>query len=260
MGEKGERRPYDDTGIGGPAARFPETPLSAVLGAGSTDAVVRARAFEILVQAYWKPVYKAVRRKWRKSNEEAKDLTQAFFTRALEKAMFDSYDATRGRFRTFLRACMDNFVTNERIADQRLKRGGQLIKLSLDFEGAEAELAGAAAGLSPDEQFDQDFAKSLFDMGLDALREELAAAGKEGNYEIFQRYELGDRNEKRPTYAELAEQLGIKVTDVTNRLAASRRLFRRLVLQKLREITASEEEFESEAQLVLGIDVAELEP
>jgi DNA-directed RNA polymerase specialized sigma24 family protein len=59
--------------------------LSAIVSTGSHDLKERQRAYESLILAYWKPVYKTVRLKWNKSNEDAKDLTQAFFTRAMEK-------------------------------------------------------------------------------------------------------------------------------------------------------------------------------
>jgi hypothetical protein len=74
----------DDTGIGGGGGdRFPSTHWSAA--ARSSDPRERRRAFEAIVQAYWKPVYKYVRIHWRRSNEDAKDLTQSFFTRLIEK-------------------------------------------------------------------------------------------------------------------------------------------------------------------------------
>jgi len=42
--------------------------------------------------------------------------------------------------------------------------------------------------------------------------------------------------------------------DVEEYLAAARREFRRLVLERLRELTGSEREFRDEARLILGID------
>jgi hypothetical protein len=46
----------------------------------------------------------------------------------------------------------------------------------------------------------------------------------------------------------------LPVTTVTNRLAAVRRDLRRTVLEQLRELTASEEEFRAEAERVLGVE------
>lgn len=247
----------DDTDIGGARAAFPETPASAVLAARSDDPVARARGFSALVAAYWKPVYKSVRVRFRKTNEEAKDLTQAFFTRALEREMFRSYDPTRARFRTFVRSCLSNFVLNEEEAAQRLKRGGGTLLLSLDFEQAEQEVDFAAADVSFEEAFDRDLATSLQSMARRELEEILEARGKAVYLRVFERYDLVDAAD-RPTYSALAEELGIKSTDVTNYLHHTRAQLRRIVLRKLREITASEEEFRDEARAVLGVDAEEL--
>jgi hypothetical protein len=53
----------------------------------------------------------------------------------------------------------------------------------------------------------------------------------------------------------LAQEFGLDQTTVTNYLAAARRDFRRLVLEKVREITATEEEFRNEARSLLGVEV-----
>ena len=103
----------DDTDIGGPHQKFPATRKSAIAAAGSTDPAERLWALDFLVAAYWKPTYKYIRMKWRESNENAKDLTQSFFARAIEKDFFRSYDDSKASFRTFIRVCVDAFVANE---------------------------------------------------------------------------------------------------------------------------------------------------
>ena len=70
-------------------------------------------------------------------------------------------------------------------------------------------------------------------------------------FEVFARYDLADEGE-RPTYANIAQALDLTTATVTNHLAAMRRQFRRIILDRLREITASEEEFEAEAARLLG--------
>jgi hypothetical protein len=72
---------------------------------------------------------------------------------------------------------------------------------------------------------------------------------------VFEQLDLNSDTGARPSYADVASHLGISVTDVTNRLAHARREFRRIVLDKLRELTATDEEFRSEAFAVLGIRV-----
>src|SRR2546425_10347823 len=79
----------DDTQIGGPSGRFPPTRWSAIVAARGDDPAERTRAFETIVAAYWKPVYKYIRARWGKNNEAAKDLTQEFFARVMEKGLID---------------------------------------------------------------------------------------------------------------------------------------------------------------------------
>ena len=53
----------------------------------------------------------------------------------------------------------------------------------------------------------------------------------------------------------LAEQSGMPVTQITNHLAALRRAFRAAVLEQLRELTASDEEFRAEARDLFGAEI-----
>ena len=233
---------------------FPATPASAVLAVSSDDPVTRGRAVQTLVLAYWKPVYKTIRTRWRKDRDEAQDLTQAFFARAFEKDVFETYDATRARFRTFLRSCLHNFLANEAAGAARLKRGGGTMLLSLDFEGADGELEGATGrAASPEEEFDRELARSLHELALADLRERLGGTGRARYWTVFERYELAP--EPRPTYAALAADLGLAATDVTNYLHFARRELRRILCDRLRRITASEEEYRSEARELFGVDV-----
>lgn len=243
-----------DTDIGGAQHRFPETNQSAILRARSTDQVVRQRAFETILASYWKPVYKYVRLKWRADNEDAKDLTQGFFANAFEKNHFANYDASKASFQTFLRTCLDGFVANERKAGARLKRGGDFEHFQFDFVGAEDEFAShaAAANVNPEEYFHREWVRWMFTLAVEALRQRCEDTGKKTQFQLFERYDLAEDD---VSYASLAKEFGLDQTTVTNYLAAVRRDFRRIVIEKLREITATEEEFRNEARSLLGVEV-----
>jgi hypothetical protein len=63
-----------------------------------------------------------------------------------------------------------------------------------------------------------------------------------------------------PSYAEVAADCGLSVSDVTNYLSWSRRAFRVCIVDRLREITANEDELREEAR-ALGLgDVAMSDP
>ncbi|MGH9390925.1 MAG: sigma factor, partial [Vicinamibacteria bacterium] len=182
----------EDTAIGGRGGRFPTTLGSAVIGARSADPAERERSIETLLAAYWRPVYKHIRLRWRRSNEDAKDLTQAFFLRAMEKDFFASFDPSKARFRTFLRACLDGFLSNEDNAARALKRGGATTILPLGFETAEGGLVGARipATESVERAFEIEWVRSLFGLAVEALRREFVAAGREVPFRVFARHDL----------------------------------------------------------------------
>jgi RNA polymerase sigma factor (sigma-70 family) len=236
---------------------FPTTHLSAVLGVSSREAGVRERSLGTLIAAYWKPVYKLIRLRWQLPPPDAEDLTQAFFTRAMEKDFFAAYDREKGRFRTYLRTCVERFVGNELKAAARLKRGGAADHLSLevlDFAAAERELLAVPTLQTrpPEEAFDAEWIRSLFAMAVEALRRECEAQGKIAHFRLFERYDLADPGSDRRTYEQLAAEFGLTVSLVTNHLAWTRREFRRLLLETLRSVTGSNEEYRLEARLLLG--------
>ena len=236
---------------------FPSTHRSLVLAVRSADPEERARALETLVGAYWRPVFKYVRMKWRTEAERAEDLAQGFFAAALEKGWLERFDPDKGRFRTFLLTCLDAFVANDLRAAQRLKRGGDVTTISLvgeDDDGAplEREIADPR---DLEAEFQREWARSLFTLAVLALRTRCQGTSKEVAFTLFERYDLeGSEAPERPSYAELALELGLPLTQVTNHLHWARREFRGAVLAKLREITANEAEFRAEARALLGTD------
>jgi RNA polymerase sigma factor (sigma-70 family) len=199
-----------------------------------------------------------VRLKWQATPEEAEDLTQGFFARAFEKEFFRPYDPAKARFRTFLRTCLDGFLANERKAAGRLKRGGAIQFVSLDFQTAEGELLqhDVAVPADMEEYFEREWARSVLALSVDRLRAHYAEAGREKYFRVFERYDLdATASGERMTYSELANEIGVSAADVTNYLAAARRQFRAIVLDRLRELTATDDEFRDEARRLLGVDV-----
>jgi RNA polymerase sigma factor (sigma-70 family) len=233
---------------------FPATRLSVVERTRSGDAETRRIALASIIDAYWKPAYKYLRVKWSLDPDQAADLTQEFFTSALEKDVVEKYDPARARFRTYLRLCLDGFASNARKAERRLKRGGGVTLVPLDFETAEGEIKThePAVGADVDELFYREWVRSLLERSVDDLRRHAEDAGRPETFEVFRRYDLVDEGDARPTYTAIAAALNLTTATVTNHLAAMRKQFRRIVLERLRDQTSSEEEWEAEAARLLG--------
>ena len=229
-------------------APFPTTRRSVVLALASADAAERTRAFDTLVACYWKPLYKYARVAWSRKREDAEDLTQSFFTRAFEKESLATYDAAKASFRTFLRLLFDRHVSNEWKAGQRIKRGGG--DVHLDFDAAEAEIGRDSSTVTPEEYFHQEWVRSMFTLAVERLRGRCVAEGKEIPFAIFEAYDLDD--DRGVSYRELAVRFDLPETQVTNFLSAMRRRFREIVLEALREVTATDAEFRKESRALLG--------
>jgi len=135
-----------DTEIGGARDRFPTTQLTLLEAAG---AGLPGEALERVIALYWKPVYRFVRLKYAKGNEDAKDLTQGFFAAALERDFFARFDPMRAAFRTYLRMAVERFAANQHASANRQKRGGEIEFEPLGEQAVETE--------SPEEAFERDW-------------------------------------------------------------------------------------------------------
>ena len=239
--------------------RFPLTRRSVIEAARSIDREERERDLEALCAAYWKPVYKYVRWRWNWAANDAQDLTQGFFAELLERELLDKFDPKKSRLRTYLRVCVDSFVMNEDKWSRRQKRGGNILNVALDFAAAEEELGATtidpAKIVSPEsleEFFEKEWVRSLFALAVEDLRQLCEQRERTRTFRLFEAYDL--EGDEKSSYDQLSKDYGISVPDVTNALAWARREFRRIALDRLRELCGSEEEFHREARAAFGWD------
>ena len=144
-------------------ARVATTQWSQVLAArDGSDTEARA-ALESLCQTYWQPLYAYIRHQGA-SPDEARDLTQGFFTELLEKDLLAGVNPDKGRFRSFLLASLRHFLSHERDRSQALKRGGGTTTLSLDVEAGEAGYAlRPVEAMTPVDVFERRWAMMVLD-------------------------------------------------------------------------------------------------
>ena len=185
---------------------FATTDWSLILAAADSQDPNAQEALDSLCQIYWHPVYAYIRR--RGYQDMAQDLTQGFFTQLLEKQYIKSARSERGRFRSFLLASVKNYLANEWDREQAQKRGGGTVLLSMDFEGAKASLPEPGHEITPEVVFERQWALTVLENVLAALRQEMVRSGNEERFQRLKGFLTG-------------EQAGIKLRTVATELEMS---------------------------------------
>ncbi len=233
-----------ETTTGGPAKSFPDTTWGFVSRLGGAE---RRAGLEQLAGRYWKPIYHFVRAAWAKSREDAKDLTQAFVLWLIEADALDKYRPEKGGFRAYLKSLLRHFVAHQEEALHRLKRGGGTHVLSLDAEEVPPETVAA----KPEEAFDAAWLAELLARAVARVRERLASQGRAHQVRVFELYDMCPPD-RRPTYAALASQLGLKETDISNHLFAVREEVRAEVRRELAETVEDVRDIDDEWRALFG--------
>jgi len=152
--------PPKETAIGGPDTAFRTTVWSDILAAGDPAHPRSRDLMALLLRTYWKPAYMYVRTMWKANVEDAKDLTQAFFARLLEKDFCARLRPERGSFRGYLKRALKNFLLNARRHDAaraparpsrlRHRRSPRLLPPSCTRSGRDGTLRPSFAAPSGD--------------------------------------------------------------------------------------------------------------
>jgi RNA polymerase sigma-70 factor (ECF subfamily) len=232
------RRMSDVTSIGGAGAAFPPTRWSRLVQARDASSL---DALNELCRLYWKPAYAFVRALRPCTNEEAKDLTQAFFVELLEGGLLERYAPRRGSFRSYLRGALRLFLLEEHREATAAKRGGGRAIVPID----DAEVMERAVE-EPDAAFDREWSRALLRAAVQDVEKELAATGRAAYFRVFDRHELNPPATGAPSHADLARDFGLKETDVNHYLAACRRMLRERVAERIRETVSDPEEVPEE--------------
>jgi RNA polymerase sigma-70 factor (ECF subfamily) len=133
------------------------------------------KALADLCDAYYEPVVAYLRSFFRDA-EVAREMSHAFFSEMLGGGTIHTADRERGRFRSYLLGAVKHFVGHQREAARRMKRGGGSVAVSMD-DGEAAEVPDLRV-LSPDAEFDRQWAMTVIARSMEMLRLECVAEGR----------------------------------------------------------------------------------
>jgi RNA polymerase sigma-70 factor (ECF subfamily) len=227
--------------------RFQTTSWSVLRQATDGSSTAARNALGRLCETYWLPVYAFVRSRGH-SPADAEDLTQSYFARFFEKDYVHDFRPEAGRFRTFLRASVAHFLANEWDRERALKRGGGLVKVSLDAATAEERLRLEPIDrLTPEAVFERQWTASLLARCLNRLRDEEAGSG--GRFERLKGFLSGEG--PGSDYQAVARDLGLTESAVRVAVHRLRRRFGSILREEVRETVAHPSEVDGEIRWML---------
>jgi DNA-directed RNA polymerase specialized sigma24 family protein len=232
-------------------AWFTTTHWSVIFAAAQNSAPGAQEALEKLCRTYWYPLYVYVRRRGQ-SAEDAKDLVQGFFARLLAKSFLEGVVPEKGKFRSFLLAALNHFLSDEWDKARAQKRGGGLTMLSLDETvGEERYRLEPAETVTAEKLFERRWALTLLEQARLRLKEESTQLGQGELYERFRALEAKDANS--PSYAQIATDLGSSESAVKSALFRMRQRYKELVREEVGSTVASPSEIDEEIRYLISV-------
>ena len=222
-----------------------------MLEAGASQDSRADAALEELCRTYWHPIYCFARRRGQ-GPEDAQDLTQEFFKRLIDRRDFSRVDRDKGRFRSFLLACLNNFLAKEWRDRNTLKRGGGQIFVPIDLATAEAAYAaGPSQNQTPEQLYDQRWALGVMERAMKRLRQEFAESGKEGLFDDLKGF-LSAATEYG-AYDPAAARLNMTRIAVATSVHRLRRSYRERVREEVAQTVTTPLELEEEMRYLLEV-------
>lgn len=170
------------------AAQFHTTRWTRVCLA-KADSEDGRRALADLCDAYYEPVVAYLRSVLRDA-DAAREMSHAFFAGMLAGGTIHTAERERGRFRSYLLGAVKHFVSSQRDAARCLKRGGGVEPVALD--DPEVHAVQDVRVSSPDAEFDKQWAVTVLERGMEALRAECHAEGRGAFFEGVRPLLTGD--------------------------------------------------------------------
>lgn len=242
----------------GGANRFHTTRWSVVLLSAQSQAAGCKEAFAELCRLYWYPLYGFIRHRGY-SAEDAQDLAQGFFLHLIERKTLRRVDRSKGKFRSFLLASLQNYLSNEAERARCLKRGGKAEIVYLDIEGAEERYSlEPLETLTPEKVFDARWAMALLGEATSRLSREYMAQGKTTTFEALNAFLDPINSKELPTYEDVADRLKISVGSVKTLIHRLRKRYTAFVREEIsRTVSDSADVDEEIHQLCEALIAAE---
>jgi len=223
----------DQSSPAGGVNRFQTTRWSVVLASARSEAPGYREALADLCKVYWYPLYAFIRHRG-SSPEDAQDLVQGFFLHLIEYKTLSRVDRSKGKFRSFLLASLQNYLSNENDRARCLKRGGKAEFVYIDLEKAEDRYElEPVEELTPEKIFDARWAIALLGEAMNRLSREYMAQGKESTFRALRAFLDPINTKTLPSHEEVAAQLGVSVGSLKTQIHRLRKQYTATVREEI---------------------------
>jgi RNA polymerase sigma-70 factor (ECF subfamily) len=230
---------------------FHTTHWTLVLSARADDGTAAREALSSLCSTYWYPLYAFVRRQV-SNPHEAEDLTQEFFCQFLERNALASARQAAGKFRSFLLACVKNFLANERERAHAQRRGGGRPLVPLNTGEAETRYSLEPADLvTPELMFERRWALAVLERTMTELRREYSTDERRALFEELQGFLPGGH--EGASRAELAAKRGVSAGAIDVAVHRLRHRFGVLLREQVAQTVSSDAEVEEEIRYLISV-------
>jgi len=230
---------------------FATTHWSVVIQAGTPDSPRAVDALEKLCRTYWLPLYGYVRRQGY-GPHDAQDLTQGFFARLLKMNSFAGVSREKGKFRSFLLAALNHFLSDERDHARAEKRGGGQIIIPIDENDAEERYSQMGdLGPEPEKVFDRRWALTVLEEAMARLKKDYVASGRAELFEHLRPYLSVEASPGE--YDTLAQKVGMSGNAFGVAVHRLRQRYRECIRLELGQTVASPRDLDEEMKYLFSV-------
>ena len=254
--KKSQELNQDDHSPADAAGRFRTTSWSVVLLSAQSRAPGSADALAELCRLYWYPLYGFVRYRGH-APHDAQDLTQGFFQHLLEHKALRHVDPLKGKFRSFLVASVQNFLSNEAERARCLKRGGDRDFVPIDAASAEERYRlEPVERLTAETIFDARWAITVLGEAMNRLRKEYVASGKKTTFEALEPFLDPVNSKELPSYEQVAAGLQVSLSAVKTLIHRLRKQYTSLLREEVARTVSDPVEVDDEIHALCKAIVA----
>jgi len=222
---------------------YPTSGWGTILGA-RTDEDALGR----LLTRYRRPIRLEIQSRLRCPLDEAEELTSQFIHNCLRRDFLKNIDPKKGRFRSFIKRCVVNFLRDRHRA--AAVRPAQVSLEETDDEGRR-RLDPAGAAPAPDAAVDIEWARQVLALAHQQLEQECVATRRVTLLVRLKPFLQGDPEDD--SYAVVARDLGMTEPAVRTSSHRLRKRLGRIIKDEIGETVASEAELQDEVRYFLEL-------